>query len=53
MEMLNAEVLTSGDFAKSKEILQSFVTKVCGIKLIVNFFFLKFFLKETFFIYQF
>lgn len=27
MEQLNAEVLNSGDFAKSKEILQSFVTK--------------------------
>lgn len=30
MEQLNAEVLVSGDFKKSKEILQSFVAKVCG-----------------------
>lgn len=29
MEKIDAEVLISGDVTKSKEILQSFVTKVC------------------------
>lgn len=43
MDQLNAEVLNSGDFTKSKEVLHSFVTKVSAIlklRMLIRFYYL-------------